>query len=207
MNKEIWKDIPNYEGLYQASNLGRIKSLEKKVWNRFQYVIHKEKILKPRKNSKGYVNYALFKNGKRNDFKGHYLILITFIKEKYKNECINHKNGIKDDNRLCNLEWCTIKQNTIHAFENNLVKGKKKRYKYNKQTKKYYLDKHRDEAIEKARHVNSIPIIQYDLEGNFIKKWNSTIEAEKYYGKRIHIEREKAFNFIWRRENEINDLQ
>lgn len=194
MNKEIWKDIPEYNGLYQASNLGRIRSL---LTN---------KILKPRKNSKGYVFYALFKNGERKDFKGHYLILITFIKKEYQNECINHKNGIKDDNRLCNLEWTTLKNNTIHAYENKLIKNKKRKYKYNKQTRKFYLDKYRNIAIEKAQKINSKSIYQYDLNNNFIKKWNSLKEAEKFYNKRIHIERKKALNFIWRKENEIYDI-
>lgn len=71
MNEEIWKDIKGYEGFYQVSNLGRVKSLKRQVWNRFQMVNKPEKILKPRLNSKGYVRYALFDHNKRKDYKGH----------------------------------------------------------------------------------------------------------------------------------------
>ena len=95
MNKEIWKDIPNYEGLYQVSNLGRVKSLKRYVWNGYKNILKEEKILIPRYNQKGYVSYALYKNNKRKDFKGHYLVISTFIKNEYKKEQINHKKWNK----------------------------------------------------------------------------------------------------------------
>lgn len=200
MYKEIWKDIKGYEGLYQASNLGRIKSLQRKQWNGYNYIDKPELILKPRYNGKGYVCYALFKEGKRKNFKGHYLVLSTFIKNLENKSQINHKDGIKDNNNLNNLEWCTPKENVIHALETGLIKGKKKKYKYNKQEPKKCLEKYRNIAIEKARLKNSTPIYQYSKDNIFIKKWDNIAKAERYYNKRIHSERKISIGYIWVKE-------
>lgn len=205
MNKEIWKDIPDYEGLYQVSNLGRVKSLKKYVWNGYKNILKKEKILIPRYNQKGYVSYALYKNNKRKDFKGHYLVISSFIKNEYKKEQINHKNGIKDDNRLCNLEYCTQQENIIDAYENGLFKNRKKKYKFNKQDKNKCLEKYRDIAIKKAKDKNSKEIYQFSILNTFIKKWNSVKDAERYYKRRIHIERKQSIGYIWKRKEDLND--
>lgn len=98
---EIWKDIPGYEGLYRASNLGKVKSLKRetnKVWNRFQYCNKplKEKILKP--DGSKYLQVQLCKNKKITKYFIHRLVLLAFV-GKSDLEC-NHKNGIKTDNRL-----------------------------------------------------------------------------------------------------------
>ena len=77
--KEAWKDIPGYEGLYQASTNGKIKSLPRKKWNGHQFITTKERILTPRTDKKGYACYVLYKSGVRKNFKGHYLILNTFL--------------------------------------------------------------------------------------------------------------------------------
>lgn len=156
---EIWKDIKGYEGYYQVSNLGRVKSMERKVWNRFQWIIKPEKILSPRYNDKGYICYALFKNNKRKDFKGHWLVLSNFIENSNNKPQINHKNGKKDDNRLCNLEWCNNSENQLHAIKNGLRK-----IRYGK-----------DNSC-------SIPVLQYDMNNNLIKEWHSIADATRFYG-------------------------
>ena len=97
MKKEIWKDIPNYEGIYQASNLGRIKSL----------LFNKEKILKTRLHPNGYELVNL----KGKTYHVHYLVALTFIDNKNNYKEINHKNEIKNDNKVDNLEWCDRKYN------------------------------------------------------------------------------------------------
>lgn len=96
-SNEIWKDIPEYEGLYQASNLGRIKSL----------LYGKEKILKTRIHPLGYELINL----KNKTYRVHYLVAQAFIPNPNNLPEINHKNEIKNDNRVENLEWCSREYN------------------------------------------------------------------------------------------------
>lgn len=107
--KEIWKDIPNYEGYYQASTLGRIKSIK------FGY----NRILKT-SIAGGYFKLGLWENGVRKTFSVHRLIGLTFILNSENKLEINHKNRIKKDNKVGNLEWATRKENNIHARKNNV---------------------------------------------------------------------------------------
>lgn len=201
MEKELFRDIRGYEGLYQASTKGRVKSLSRQKWNGYQFITTKERILAPRIDNKGYVHYALYKKGIRKDFKGHYLILNTFVKNVSNKKQINHKDGIKSNNALSNLEYNTPSENIIHAYENNLIKNKKRKYKYNKQDPMVCLDKYRSIAIERATEINSKPIYQYTMDGNtFIKKWDSLRDAERYYNKRIHVERGKSIGYLWKRK-------
>ncbi|MDN6256438.1 MAG: NUMOD4 motif-containing HNH endonuclease [Lactococcus lactis] len=106
--KEIWADIPGYEGSYQASNLGRIKS-PKKIDLRGH--LRNEKILKPCINSDGYLTVSLYKNGKQEKPAIHSLIMLTFSPRKNVEHEINHKNEVKTDNCINNLEWITHKEN------------------------------------------------------------------------------------------------
>jgi hypothetical protein len=115
-NIEHWKDIPEYEGVYRVSNLGRVKSLKQ----------GKDKILKTRDNGRGYMQVSLRKEGERKRFLVHRLVMFTFLGESDMD--VNHINGIKADNHLENLEYCTRSENMIHAFNTGLsipVKGEK----------------------------------------------------------------------------------
>jgi hypothetical protein len=112
---EIWKNIPGYEN-YQASNFGNIRSLNYKRTG----II---KVLKPIQNISNYLWVNVFSNNKRNRIYIHRLVCFTFlgINNKYKE--VNHKNGIKSDNRLENLEWCDRKKNMQHAMSTGLFKN------------------------------------------------------------------------------------
>ena len=117
---EVWKDVVGYEGLYQISNLARVKSLPKKKGYGIGY-IQKEKILKPANNG-DYLFVRLGKNGKYKNLFIHRMVAQAFIPNT-ENKCdVNHKNGIKTDNRLENLEWNTRQENIIHSFKNGLQK-------------------------------------------------------------------------------------
>lgn len=113
MNKEIWKDIKGYEGLYQASNLGRIKSLNFNGTN-------KEKILKPRTGNRYYM-IALFKDKKRKDLLLHRIIAETFIENKENKPYVNHKDENCFNNSVENLMWVTHKENMNWGTRNQRI--------------------------------------------------------------------------------------
>ena len=148
---ELWKDIKDFEGLYQISNLGNIKSLPKKhnLKNGHSY-IQKEQILKPFKNNKGYLQIALVKNGKHYKRQVHNLVATTFIENPNNYIEINHKDENSTNNIVSNLEWCNS------TYNNNYGNCKRK-----------------------ISEANSIKINQYDLQDNFIKQWNSMKEASE----------------------------
>lgn len=112
MVKEIWKDIKNYEKLYQVSNLGRVKSLKKQIIRSNNYKqTFQEKILTPSLSKNGYLTVALCDKGKQKTFTIHRLVAETFIKNKNNHKCVNHKDENKLNNNVNNLEWCTYKYN------------------------------------------------------------------------------------------------
>lgn len=113
MEEEIWKSIKGYEGLYEISNLGRVKSLN---YNR----TGKEKILKPSKINSGYLHITICKNGKMKYFLVHRLVASAFLPNPDNLPCINHKNNDKMDNRLSNLEYCSYHYNNTYGAHKQL---------------------------------------------------------------------------------------
>jgi hypothetical protein len=120
MIKEIWKDIKGFEGLYQASNFGNIRSLPM----RYSPTIN---ILKPRMGNWGYYFVTLYKENKAYQRVIHRLIAKTFIPNPENKPQTNHKNGNKLDNSVENLEWVTASENIEHAYRTGLKWGRKKK--------------------------------------------------------------------------------
>lgn len=120
--EEIWKDIKGYEGLYQISNLGRVKSLKRIVENNNRKYFTKERILKPIQIG-SYYGVQLSVHGKSKKFYLHRLVCSTFIENIENKKCVNHKDGNKHNNKLENLEWCTHSENNHHSFNTNLNKN------------------------------------------------------------------------------------
>ena len=119
---EEWRDVVGYEGLYQVSNLGRVKSLEVKFKNSF-YNKKREKIMSQHDNWKGYLTISISINGKSKKEYVHRLVANSFIYRDEDKVEVNHKNLNKKDNNINNLEWVSKKENMRHAringaFEN-----------------------------------------------------------------------------------------
>lgn len=118
---EVWKDIKDYEGIYQVSNFGNVKSLG----NEFS---RKERFLKLSPQSKGYLTVVLQKNATRKMVLVHRIVAEHFIGNTESKPQVNHINGDKTDNSIENLEWVSHKENLDHAIKNNLtLKGEENR--------------------------------------------------------------------------------
>lgn len=155
--EEIWKDVVGYEGLYQISNLGNVKSLN---YNH----TGKERILAKKHHKSGYVTVTLCKNGKHKNKSIHILVAMAFIPNRFSLPCVNHIDGDKENNFVDNLEWVTYSQNTMHAIQTGLRVDSNMR------------------GVMGPANKNSRPVRQYTKDGEIVKVWPCVSDAARFYG-------------------------
>ena len=201
-NTEIWKPVVGYEELYEVSNFGRVRSLDRIDSNNHPL---KGVILKPYISNSGYLLVGLYKQQKRDRKLLHRLVAEAFIPNPENKPEIDHINTIKTDNTVflnedgsidyekTNLRWTTRKENI-----NNPLTKTKMRINARKPSKGKYGKKHH----------KSKPIIQYDKEGNFIKEWKCANDVERVLGiSNKHIgsvclgKRKSCGGYIWKYKN------
>lgn len=159
---ENWKSIDGYEGLYTCSDSGQVKALARMISRRRKNDYHSywkdEKLMSPAPHDKGYLKIKLLKKGEAKSFFIHRIIAVAFIPNPENKPQVNHINGIKADNRIENLEWCTASDNLKHAYNTGLQP--------------------KDRNIKRiSDSPNAIPVYQYDMSGNLIRQWGSLFEA------------------------------
>lgn len=185
MEKEEWRDIQGYEGYYQVSNLGRVRSLDKYVKNYISgFALRKGMVLKGKSDKDGYKYVTLSKYSKKKTYRIHRLVAQAFLQNPNNYQIINHKDENPSNNNVDNLEWCTIEYN------NNYWTRKEKCSNSLKGIEKPYLYK---------------PVIQYTKQGEFIKEFQSIKEAQRHTGvyqgdisRCCNGKRHSAGCFIWK---------
>ena len=177
MKNEEWRDVVGYEGLYQVSDQGRVKSLERKIphWRGGER-IQKERILKPIDDGRGYLRVDLYAGGKRKRFKVHRLVCQAFHENPGNKPQVNHINEDKTDNRACNLEWSTRIENCNHGTRN-----------------------------ERSAKALSKSIGQYTRDGELVKIWPSVSAAQRQTGfsrgnicQAANGKFKQVYGFIWK---------
>lgn len=179
--QEEWREIKEYEGIYQVSNKGRVKVLPRyKTLHHGSGYWSKEKVLKPSKRG-GYCIVVLRKDHKRKTYSVHRLVAQAFIPNPENKEQVNHKNGIRDDNDVQNLEWNTCSENIVHSYQK--------------------LNRASSHGGKQNKYPN---VCQLSLNGFLLGVFNSLTQAQRKTGvSRFHISevvngsRQKAGGFLW----------
>lgn len=188
MDGEVWKDIPGYEGYYQVSNMGRVKSLDRKI-KRINGTIQHRKgvILKQCIHKTGYLIAVLCKNRHNKTIRVHRIVAKSFVNNPYNKKEVNHKNENIIDNRVENLEWTTPKENSNYGTRNKRI------------------------SLANTNGKCSKPVLQYDLDSNLIKEWESMAECRRKGYSQGNIsaccrgERKTHKGYIWKFKEENND--
>lgn len=170
---EQWRDIKDYEGLYQVSNYGNVRSLDRIIKystkeGKGRSMLIKGTILKPLKINSGYLRVNLSKNNKVSMYLIHRLVAEAFIEKDNGCEYVNHKNENKTDNRAANLEWVSFIENIRYGT------GAKRGHSNRDYS---WFHEHRGSKSPSAK-----PIIQLDKNGNTLRVWPCAKDAARELG-------------------------
>lgn len=210
--EEIWKDVVGYEGLYQVSNLGRVRSVDRTIEDKFGRIkrkrLFKGKLLRLNLCKNGYIIAVLWRNQRTKSCYVHRLVAMAFIPNHENKPEIDHIDGDRSNNRSNNLRWCTRKENL------NFPLAQKRRYDSHKgkfvgEKNPNFGKKRSFEFVENMRKRNSLkyskPVKQYLKDGTFVKDWEAASFAAKELGIRSnHIHEcckglsKSAGGFIWK---------
>lgn len=175
MENEVWKDVKGYEGLYRVSNMGQVKSLTRTRKNHSKIQVVPGKILTQSVASNGYFTVSFCAGTVQKTICVHRIVAEAFIPNPDGKRTVNHKNGVKTDNRVENLEWATYSENLTHAHHFGLNK------------------------------VFTRPVLQYSKHGKFIAEHESISKAARSINKRhgcilrcCRGFRPTAYGYIWR---------
>lgn len=173
--KEEWKDITGYEGLYQVSNLGRIKSLDRyiKGRNNCDRLIKGQIINTYSISNSGYKQIRLSLKHKKTSYYIHRLVAQAFLPNPENLPEVDHINTFKDDNSIWNLQWVPH----IKQFKNPITKKN--------MSKSHSGERGASYGKFGKDHHSSKPVLQYDLDGNFIKEWECTMQVQRELGIRF----------------------
>lgn len=187
MESEIWKDVVGYEGLYQVSNLGRVKSIGRFVrTGKDNKRFHNGKIMKQRRNKLGYMFVGLMDGiGGRKNARVHRLVALAFIPNHQNLPQINHKDVNPSNNHVSNLEWCDQSYN--NSYDNANIKR----------------------SLTRKENYKGRPLLMMDMDGNVLKRFDGIRDAEKYIKKPHtgHIsdccnnKRHSAYGYFWKWED------
>lgn len=198
--EEVWKDVVGYEGLYQVSNLGRVKSIERYVHKnsggriKNAYDAHiREKILTNTKNSKDYLTVTLSKDKTPDIFLVHRLMATAFMQNPNNLSDVNHKDENPSNNFIyvnkdgsvdyekSNLEWCTHKYNCNYGTSKfRIIKTRRKNNDVSEMVKKQKETKKRLKS-----RCRPLPVAQYKMDGELVTTYESALQASKIT--RIHV--------------------
>ncbi len=168
-NVVFWKPAKGYEGLYEVNNAGAIKSI---------FYGNKPRILKKSKTTTGYYKVELYKNKKRKSVRVHRLVAMAFIPNLEGKPNINHKDGNPLNNNMDNLEWCTQRENVMHAIESGL---KKKFHIPKKDLKRLYVDERK--SMQKICEIYGVSVtIIKDRLREYDIKTRTISQAKIQYG-------------------------
>lgn len=168
-NNVVWKPIPNYEGFYEVSSNGEIRSVDRIVGGIGERKLH-GKPVKLRVSCSGYLSVGLCKNGEKHRYKVHKVVASVFVPNPENKPCIDHINTDRTDNRACNLRWVTLKENS-----NNPLTKEHSKYGRGKAVgeRRKRCQRFGDSAPNHPK-----PVYRYALNGTYIDCFQSLIEAE-----------------------------